>query len=732
MADQDFGGLSVTNPNFRTYNQAFGDAISYAADLGVTSTEVLACIEIFPPDYDDRGTEYYSPVQFQRLLNCIVQKAVNAKTAYTLQQLNGLQAQVQQGVSDVSQQIQHALAVTGSDLGNLIDDIGQAIAESQYQLLQDQYLFSDSVRQFFAGAAVQFVQAVDRAVQAIEGTLKLIQVQNTNDVAALAETIRTTVVSQAAQNADVLAKFSASETQIADAIADLVDYLRKRDENPLAEEGRASGLSLISGLFSLFSGRTGTFEHDVSDPLAQMQAIARSLGAETPIAHSLFGASLPLNTILLTLNQLVAMPFVLIDILRAAMVPELNKLAQAYAYESRFQLMDKDEAITALYRGIISREELSAQLGSGGYPEPTIESLIKIYEKPIPIAELVSWWLRGLITDEQMEERFFSQGITAENTDLIKQAAFFIPPVGDLVTMAVREAFSPEIAATFGQYEDFPPDFARHAAKQGVSDEWAKAYWAAHWGLPSPNQGFDMFQRRIISREELEKLMKAQDIMPFWRDKMIQLAYNPLTRVDVRRMHLLGILDEEAVYNSYLDIGYSPDNAKALTEFTVIYNEEVADLGAARDIARDQIMQLYTQHIIGRNDAKSLLINLKYAEADAELLLTLQDVKTDSDFRKAQIELIKAKAKAGTLTFEQAQEQLSALNITPLELTNALADITNAKSQLTTLPSLTDLRAMYKNHLLSDDEFKRWLAALGYNEQWQARYIALDKGKANA
>jgi len=60
-----------------------------------------------------------------------------------------------------------------------------------------------------------------------------------------------------------------------------------------------------------------------------------------------------------------------------------------------------------------------------------------------------------------------------------------VPPIQDIITMAVREAFSPEIAARFGQYQDLPEDFVKYAALKGISREWSERYWAAHWQLPS-------------------------------------------------------------------------------------------------------------------------------------------------------------------------------------------------------------------------------------------------------
>ncbi|GAH61072.1 unnamed protein product, partial [marine sediment metagenome] len=50
-------------------------------------------------------------------------------------------------------------------------------------------------------------------------------------------------------------------------------------------------------------------------------------------------------------------------------------------------------------------------------------------------------------------------GIHPDYFEIYKTLAYPIPPVADIITMAVREAFTPDIAARFGQYEDYPRSF---------------------------------------------------------------------------------------------------------------------------------------------------------------------------------------------------------------------------------------------------------------------------------
>ena len=189
-------------------------------------------------------------------------------------------------------------------------------------------------------------------------------------------------------------------------------------------------------------------------------------------------------------------------------------------------------------------------------------------------SDIIAFELRRDASLSNISKELSRIGIHPFYHDLYKELAFQIPPVADIITMAVREAFTPEIAQRFGQYEGLPQPFVEWVAKKGLAKEWAERYWAAHWSLPSPSQGFDMLHRGIITREDLQLLLRALDIMPFWRDKLIQMSYVPLTRIDVRRMYNLGVLSESDVTRAYQDIGYNPQNAQRLTLFTVKLKEQ--------------------------------------------------------------------------------------------------------------------------------------------------------------
>ncbi|GAH68698.1 unnamed protein product, partial [marine sediment metagenome] len=236
----------------------------------------------------------------------------------------------------------------------------------------------------------------------------------------------------------------------------------------------------------------------------------------------------------------------------------------------------------------------------------------------------------------------------------------------DIITMAVREAFTPEIAAKFGQYEDYPPDLETWAMKKGLSKEWSQRYWAAHWNLPSPLQGFEMLHRGVINESELNMLLRALDVMPFWRDKLTQIAYRRLTRVDIRRMYKQGVLDEKEVYESYLEHGYNPQNAERMSEFTI--RQTLATLSK---FTSGDIIKAFASRMITNSEAISLLGDIGIRREDALYIVSTAEYKRVWAFTDQQISGIRNLYKKRVYDENQTRDKLSRLNL-PADQINVL------------------------------------------------------------
>lgn len=424
----------------------------------------------------------------------------------------------------------------------------------------------------------------------------------------------------------------------------------------------------------------------------------------------------------------------------AAIIPVVGGVAagvaqpilQEFARELPFTLLSPPDVLAAWRRGLITREVAIDTLRRQGLPETEAGFALENSSQVPPPVDLFAMWHREIVDDDPLHKALFQHGFDPKWQDRLKQVSHILPPIQDLIVMAVREAFSPAIVERFGQLEDFPPDFEVEAKKQGLDREWALKYWAAHWSLPSPQQGFEMLHRGIIDDDTLKLLLRALDVMPFWRDQLIQVAFNPFTRVDIRRMHRVEVLDRPGVKRAYLDLGYNPEKAEMLTEFTERLNEppSAEDDEELGRLSRASIIGFYIDGLLTRPRAIELLVDLGHTPQAAGLYIDAEDFASQRQERSEAARIVFELVLARALTPEEAGVRLQSLGLEPLEVQRWLIKIERENQRRTKLPSRTEVEKMVKAGLVPISRYRDVLEAQGYAEHWIVAFMALLEGES--
>jgi hypothetical protein len=257
-----------------------------------------------------------------------------------------------------------------------------------------------------------------------------------------------------------------------------------------------------------------------------------------------------------------------------------------------------------------------------------------------------------------------------------------IPGPNDLVRFELREVWRKEFREEL--LTPRPTDrFIELMAYQGYSKDFAEDYWAAHWVMPGADQAYEMFHRlrpgkpgikKAFTEEDLRALLKRIDILPAYHDQLIDIAYRPLTRVDIRRMYRLGILDRAGVVDAYLDLGYSPENAERMADFTELYEAGTEE----RQFGHTELINLYKEGFLDDEGFRSRATQLGYADPDITRYLTIAQMRYEYDFKMDQRALILELLRKGKITAAQAAAKLSEI-MPSAERVSALIDRELAK-----------------------------------------------------
>lgn len=439
---------------------------------------------------------------------------------------------------------------------------------------------------------------------------------------------------------------------------------------------------------------------------------------------------LPDNPILRWVAGLLISVFTWMSVFGGITSAQAQTVLHEYGARCPYKVLSPPDAILARFRGQISHEEMLLTIRKEGFSQGDAQNMwISSLQVPNEL-DLLVMWLREIITEDEFNDAMGWRGWDAGWTERMKATGKLLPPIQDLISMAVREAFTPAAVTEFGLDQDFPEEFAFWAKQQGVSRDWAEKYWSAHWALPSVQMGYEMLHRGVITQQQLEALMKALDIVPAWRKNLIAISFSNYTRVDIRRMHKLGVLTEQEVQRAYLDLGYDEAKAANLTRFTVQLNtpSRADEAKTISDLTRAQIVGFYTDGVITRDQAERLLRVAGFIDPVIELHLDSADLDLERDERKAARDLIIEQAKAGVINFDEAQDQLARIGLETVEMQKALNVLTRAQAAQTKLPSKADLAKFLKAGILNEPEYVSSMQNQGYSALWAGRFLQLVQG----
>jgi len=376
-----------------------------------------------------------------------------------------------------------------------------------------------------------------------------------------------------------------------------------------------------------------------------------------------------------------------------------------------------------------------------GYDDDRIHAIGKILEKQLGVDEDIALWRRGIISDNELNLRLFRLWYTQEDTELIKKLSEVIPGIQDLIRMAVREAWREDVVKRFEYDADYPTEVEEWANKQGLSPDWVKRYWRAHWELPAVGDGYEMLHRLRpgrtdvpFTKDDLELLLRTADIPRFFRDRLIAISYQPYNRVDIRRMYKIGVLNSDEVYQAYLDLGYDDEHARRLTEFTIKY--ETGDVDTKKEkyaeLSLGVLKDGYLKGVIPENELVKRVSNLGYDADETRMIVDLYRLEKSVSDKPAIKSELKSKIRSiveagytlGLIDRDKATQYLSSAGWLDADISSYLDLLDYTLTLQDTSNKIDSIHKLYLSRLLSDQEVYAELGKLAIPDTYQRRLLS--------
>jgi hypothetical protein len=634
-------------------------------------------------------------------------------------------------IKDVNASVYTQAAETAQRVDETFGLVDDYVRERSIQTAQEIGNVSQSVigdiSNLSESASLDSNNIATSVIQDVDGLTKAVQNQIRTDIDTTTASLEQAAQSYITANKQVIADF----TEVTGQSVTEVGSLTKTIDEGVIPEMRDTGAALRNAWFMRTAKANAdeikAMEESMLDPeivLARMVTgditfddVFNDKGTNTTFWGSVLASGQRgASNILMAMN--------------AAMIANstrIEKMLQELWTNDPVRSFGFETAVSLAARGHLNLEDGELEGLKAGYDRDRFEIAWRSAQTPLSIEQAFVALNRKEIDEDEFKATLTRLGYNTDDAKTLRALAYVRPGLQDIITMALRDVFNPAAVDRFELFKELPDRFIEEAGKSGLTEEWAKFYWGAHWTLPSLNQGFEMFHRRLIDKDTINLLIATHDVSPFWRDKLIGIAYNNYTRVDIRRMYKLGVMTKDEVYEAHLDLGYDETKADKMTEFVIqlIDDSELDDDVDPRDLTKTQIKNLFLQGTLSKDDTVERMIELGYSSDAAILLVGSWETDQQIKDRERVINLIISKAVRERLSNTEVESLFAGLDLTVGERETALKEIALRMRETPSIPSKSELKAMVSSGII---DFQTWYNTMqqhGYADVWIDRYVEL-------
>jgi hypothetical protein len=318
---------------------------------------------------------------------------------------------------------------------------------------------------------------------------------------------------------------------------------------------------------------------------------------------------------------------------------------------------------------------------------------------------------RGFLNENELKDNGKFLGFDERALENVKEISRYFPTVRDTIDFAVKEGFEPSEKLFIHGGNSIPEPFKEYALKVGIDKFWYEKFWHSHWRLLGAGQLLEGFHRKIISKEHLLDYLRRLDYVEKDREIILEMSYNLLTRVDVRRVFSEGLISSKDLYDYYGTLGFSEKDQMLMTELAK--RMRFVDISDIRKLH----IQRYENGLINENSVKGLLASTGLDRDEILNYIDISELQKELDFKIALKERIQTKFYEGDIDFETLIKQLRQIGVSDKELRHIRDNAVLFDFRKTKLPTIAELKRYYKKGIIKLEKFVYYALRIGYEQE---------------
>jgi len=376
------------------------------------------------------------------------------------------------------------------------------------------------------------------------------------------------------------------------------------------------------------------------------------------------------------------------------------------------------EAVNMWRRGKIDEKDVRNLLKWMGYDDYWIDGYIALTQELPSLSEIADMRFRGGLDDSDLDEWLRWKGYPEKYREAFKKIIWYYPSVSDLIRFFVREAI-PEVHKEIARAKlaDMPKEMYEYAEKAGLPKEWAEAYWAAHWQLPSVEQVYEMLHRskaatyspaseevipgksveispltspytgQPMDEEDVDTFLREADIDPRWRENLRKISYKLPGRIEARWGLEWGIWDPATFKKFLLADGLSPEWVDAVyaAEKANIFREHINSV-------RSILVSKFQDGYLTEEELRNKLSKLGFPQEAITLIIWSAQERYDYDWKRDMAKAYIDAYEDGKISADDLRKALSGLGMVPDRIEHIIEMTTLKKEKAPPPPETLEKR----------------------------------------